>query len=129
MKKLSGNLRYFVAFVGIGILILMVISFNNRVTELRNLEAEAEAIGAQVAELQATNDLLETQIGYATSDAAVEAWAYEEAKMIREGDHPIVPLAPDDKTTSPEEIPPSHPNASLEKWRVWRALFFDSNLP
>ncbi len=129
MKKMSGNLRYFVAFVGIGILILMVISFNNRVTELRKLEAEAEEIGAQVSELQATHDLLGTQIAHATSDAAVEAWAYEEAKMIREGDHPIAPLPSNDQNVFQDEIQFSQSSLSLENWQVWKALFFDSNSP
>jgi len=128
MNKLSGNVRYFIVFVGIGILFLMVISFNNRVTVLRNLKAEAEEVGAQVAVLKETQALIETQLAYATSDAAVEAWAYEEAKMIREGDHPIALIAPDPK--KPEsELFLSQASQSLENWQVWKALFFDSSSP
>ena len=128
MKKFSRNGLIFIIAAGIGVLILLIFSFNSRITEMRQLEIEAEQVGAQVTILKQTHSVLETQIAYATSDAAVEAWAYEEAKMKRDGDYLIVPLSPGKSTPIPgrEQISTS---IAVENWQVWKALFFDETLP
>ena len=90
--------------VGVGILVLLVLGFNNRIATLRRLEDEAEDVSAQVALLEGTDAVLVTQIAFATSDDAVEEWAYEESRMIREGDHPVAPISPHDATPEPATI-------------------------
>lgn len=127
MKNLNKNSRYFIMIVGVGILVLLVLGFNNRIATLRRLEDDAEKVGTQVALLEGTEVVLVTQIAYATSDAAVEAWAYEEARMIREGDHPVAPISPHESTPEPSLIVVPAPQ-TIENWQVWKALFFDQSL-
>ncbi len=126
MEKINKNSRYFIIIVTVGLMVLLVIGFNNRITRLRQLENEAEEVSAVVTLLEATHDTLETQIAYATSDAAVEGWAYEEARMIREGDHPIAPIAPEESTPIPSIVTVPTPQ-QVENWQYWKALFFDDS--
>jgi hypothetical protein len=128
MKRLSRNSRYFILIVGVGLLVVLVLGFNNRIATLRRLEEEANEVSTDVERLEGTHADLETQIAYATSAAAVEEWAYEEARMIREGDHLVAPISPQESTPEPElvvvqEMP------TLENWQIWWALFFDPPLP
>jgi len=128
MKNLSRNSKYFVAIVGLGALILLVLGFNSRISELRRLSTEADSMSERVSMLEQTQIALEMQIAYATSDAAVEEWAYEEARWIREGDFLIAPISPDDGATEPEPIRiPAQ--STTRNWEVWKALFFDLTSP
>ncbi len=106
------------------ILILLMSDFNNRMSDLHRLTAQRERAGRQATELVTTQIALETAIAYATSEAAVEEWAYEEGKMVRPGDQPVVPLPenPDRPTPTPQATPQPEP---LSRWEVWMALFFD----
>lgn len=126
MEKLNKNSRYFILFVSVGLMVLLVLGFNNRITRLRQLEDESEEVSAVVTLLEATHAVLETQIAYATSDAAVEEWAYEEARMIREGDHPIAPIAPHESTPVPAITTMPTPQA-IENWQMWKILFFEDS--
>ena len=128
MKNLSRNSKYFVGIVGIGVLILLVLGFNSRISEMRRLSVEAESMKQDVEKLEQTQEVLATQIAFAASDAAVEEWAYEEARWIREGDYPIVPFSSDKEAPKPAPILVD-PQTSAENWRVWKALFFDPPFP
>ena len=128
MRNLSKNTRYFLLVVGIGILAMLILGFNNRLVTLRRLKNEAGIVSTQVGDLEVTKSSLETQIAYATSEAAVEEWAYQEAHMIREGDHPIAPISPNEATPTPSMMVITTPEPA-ENWQVWRALFFDRSLP
>ena len=128
MQNLSNNRKYFILVVGIGILILLGVGLKNRVTLLRQLSQEREVVNTQIAGLEATRAVLQTEIAYATSDTVVEEWAYSEARMIRDGDNLIVPISPYESTPTPS--PPVAVNPEeMENWEVWRALFFDATLP
>jgi len=115
--------------IGLIVLVLLVISFNRRMVELRKLSEQADYTSAQVSALILTQETLAAQMIVATSDEAVEAWAYNEARWIREGDHliAIIPLAKDETTP----IIPSHAiePPPIENWQVWQALFFDQSTP
>jgi hypothetical protein len=128
MRKLSQNSRYFILVVTIGVLVLWGIGFKNRLTTLRRLTEESEEVQTHVSMLEATQFVLETQIAYATSPAAVEEWAYEEARMVRPGDHLVAPISPLESTPTPSVVIES-PTESLENWQVWMALFFDQSSP
>jgi hypothetical protein len=127
MDKLNKNSRYFFLIVTLGLMVLLVLGFNNRISRLRQLEDEAEEISGVVTLMEATHAALETQIAYATSDAAVEDWAYEEARMVREGDHPIAPIAPQESTPIPSIILAPTPQV-VENWQIWKALFFEDTI-
>jgi cell division protein FtsB len=130
MKNQGKNTKFFFIIVGVGILVMLILGFNHRIATLRRLKEEAEVVGEEVLQLEATKVSLETQITQAKSEAAVEKWAYEKARMIREGDHLIAPISPNDDSGAPEQplliIPEPQ---SVENWKVWKALFFDRSLP
>ncbi len=126
MKKFLKNFHFDMRFLWIGvvvILFLLVLDFNNRVSELLRLNADRDDISTQVANLQATQQSLKAQIAYATSDVAVEEWARSQGHLVREGDNPIVPLVPPNYTPAPVVTPSPTPE-QVENWQVWQALFF-----
>jgi hypothetical protein len=71
-----------------------------------------------------TQQNLQTQMAYATSEAAVLEWAYQEGKWVREGDVPIVPLAEPGSAPEPTPAPAATavPESNLE---IWLSLFLD----
>ena len=128
MQNLSRNSKYFILVVGIGVLVLLGVGLKTRVTLLSQLSEEREAVNTQIAALEATREILQTEIAYATSDAAVEEWAYTEARMVRDGDNLIVPISPYEITPTPSANLTTSPEPK-ENWEIWKALFFDAVLP
>jgi cell division protein FtsB len=124
MNMLGRSVKYIAVLAGLFALAFLVIIFNNRIAEQRQLVAQAERIRTDLDALQATDAYLDAQIAYVTSDAAVEEWAYQEARWVREGDQPIVPISPSEST--PVAIPVVTPESKIyANWQVWWALFFD----
>ena len=128
MNMIGQSAKYIVVLGGLILLAFLVIVFNNRMADQRQLVAQAEVIGAELEALQLTDANLDAQIAYATSDLAVEEWAYQEARWAREGDFPVVPISPSTPTPAatlsedpPELIPYSN-------WQIWWALFFDDGI-
>ena len=118
--------KYALIVIGLIVLTLLVMDFNNRMAELRRLSDQQKIVAAEVTELVRTQTHLETQIAYATSDAAVLEWAYEEGKWIREGDYPVVPLAVEESTPEPT-IAPTATQVPEPNWEIWMSLFVDDN--
>ena len=105
-------------------LVLLILGFNHRVAQYRQLAEQAENLEVSVTMLQQTQIYLETQVAYATSDASVEQWAYREGRWIREGDHLIVPHSSLEYTPTPHPQHEATPQM-LETWEIWRILFFE----
>ena len=124
MKRPNFSWKYAIIIIGVVVLAYLVMAFNNRVVNLRPLAAQKERVLAQKEELEATISGLETQIAYATSDAAVIEWAYEDGNMVREGDHPVVPLAAAKSTPAPTPVSITTPR-SVSNWEMWWWLFTD----
>ncbi len=106
------------------VLVVLVMDFNSRMAELLRLSEQAEQVSGRATDKIQTRVYLETQIAYATSDAAVEEWARVQGHMIQPGDHPVVPVAP----TQPVVRPASTPQVLTEtasNLDFWIALFFD----
>ena len=103
----------------VGILILG--DLNQRMADARRLERDARALQTEVAGMEAQAARLATQVAQATSESLVEEWARREGRMVREGEHLIVPLPPTGSAaapaarTTPFAPPPSN-------WQVWWAL-------
>ena len=95
--------------VGFAVLVFLVMDFNSRMAELRRLTAEKEDVSARVTSLVETQDSLETQVAYATSEAAVYYWAYNFEHLGKEGDVLVVPIQPEGSTTPTHPHPCSHP--------------------
>ncbi|MCD6401650.1 MAG: septum formation initiator family protein [Anaerolineales bacterium] len=129
MKEKSKIIRISAIGIALILMIYFVMTFNRLTAKYQRLITQAEEVGLQVTALSATNQYLETQVVLATSDDAVRKWAYEEAHMIQEGDIPIVPIAPEHGTPTPQvdrtEVSPQE----VRPWQVWWALFFGDHLP
>jgi len=83
MNMIGQSAKYIVVLAGLVLLAFLVIIFNNRMAEQRQLAAQAEEIRAELDALRQTDASLDAQIAYATSDLAVEEWAYQEARWVR----------------------------------------------
>jgi hypothetical protein len=116
--------KYALLIIGVVVLAFLVMDFNTRMTELRRLRDKHEVVAEQVTNMVQTQSYLETQIAYATSDQAVFEWAYQEGRMARDGDVPIVPIPPAEITPFPTVV--AAPTLEVvSPWRIWWALFFD----
>lgn len=124
MKQIKFSWKYAIIIVGVIFLTYLIMDFNNRMVNLRNLSEQKDRVAAQVTSLVQTRTSLETQIAYATSEAAVIEWAYEDGQMVRPGDNPVIPLAPAQSTPAPTPRPIITQSA-MENWQVWMLLFFD----
>jgi hypothetical protein len=109
------------------ILVLLVVAFlmmdlNNRLTELFRLSGQRDTMQTEVVALKRTEQSLQTQLAYATSDAAVQNWAYEEGHKVLPGDNVIIPLPqPGYTPPAPTQFAPTP--QKVENWQVWKALF------
>ena len=123
MQKLRSLDKRIILVVGLIVLIFLMMDFNSRMNDLTRLEAERDKLSVQVTQLAQTVQALDTQVSYATSDAAVQEYARTDGKMVQPGDSLIVPIAPQSSTPQPTSEPVSSP-APVENWQIWYALFF-----
>jgi hypothetical protein len=79
----------------------------------------------QVASLEAEELRLQTQIAGATSEESVEAWAHDEAKMVREGERLVVPI-PLPGSTAAASAPSAADSETASNWELWWTLLFGS---
>ena len=124
MKQLKFSWKYAITILGIILLAYLVLDFNSRMANMRNLNAQRDRVATQLSELEHEQARLATQIAFATSDAAVIQWAYEDGRMVRPGDNPIIPLPPAESTP----IPPPAPAITqpvVDNWQIWMWLFVD----
>jgi cell division protein FtsB len=107
--------------VGAVILFFLVMDLNNRLNELSRLTEQENKAATVVNQLQSTLEVLQTQVAYASSEGAVEQWAYNEGHMARPGEKLIVPLSPAGTTplafVKETPVPTPVPN-----WQIWFAL-------
>jgi cell division protein FtsB len=125
MKRQWLGWKYAMLVIGLVILALLVMDFNNRMADLRRLSDQRQVVAAQVAELEQTKVSLETQIAYATSEGAVRQWAYQEGRWVQQGDVLVVPVSPAESTPAPQATltPTPQPGSN---WKIWLSLFFDT---
>jgi len=124
MRRPNFSLKHALIIAGIAVLALLVMDFNSRVADLRRQSAQREQVAAELESYTQTAVFLETQIAYATSEAAVVDWAYEEGNMVQPGDHPVVPIPPAGSTPAPK--PTQKPiTERVSNLDVWLWLFFE----
>ena len=128
MELIERSLKFAGVLALIALLVFLVIGFNNRMSEQRQLAAQADKIRAELYELRLTEANLDSQIAYANSDTAVEEWAYEEAHWTRPGDQPVV-LIPGTEGQPAMQLETVFETTKVENWQVWWVLFFDRALP
>jgi len=123
MSTLPINLRRVAVMIGILVLVFIVLEFNRRLEELNMLNGQKQLVQTQATQAIQTQLALQTQVGYAGSNAAVEEWARTDGHYIKDGDLPVVPLgqpgAPPIEAGTPTPAPTQPQN-----WQVWWDLFF-----
>ncbi len=124
MKIPAKGWKPVVILVGFAVMVLLVMDFNSRMAVLRRLTAEKEDVSARVTSLVETQVSLETQVAYATSDAAVYYWAYNFQHMGRQGDVLVVPIQPSGSLPQPTPTPVVTPQV-IQNWQVWLSLFVE----
>ena len=122
-KPLIGNVKQIVVIIVLVIFVYLMMDLNSRVTTLVRLTDQHVAINEQVDELQSTQEIVSTQVAYATSDLAVDEWARVDGHLSKPGDHPIILIPPNNITPTPVVLPTSTPEV-VSNWQVWKALLF-----
>ena len=124
MKKARNGWKPALMLVGFAVLVLLVMDFNSRMAELRSLTAEKEHVSARVTSLVETQQSLETQVAYATSEAAVYYWAYNFQRLGKEGDVLVIPIQQEGSQPQPTPTPIITPEV-IQSWQVWLSLLAD----
>jgi len=124
MERTRFSLRQVVVAAAAVLAVMLLADLNNRWNEKQRLTLQHEQAAADKAALEATALALQEGLIYASSDAAVESWAYEAGGMVRPGDNVYVPQpAPGGPPT-----PTPTPHSAAEEpsnWDIWWSLFFD----
>ena len=124
MNRLGKGWKPALILIGFAVLVLLVIDFNNRMAELRRLTAAKEVVSARVTSLVQTQASLETQVAYATSEAAVYYWAYNFEHLGKEGEVPVVLIQVEGSLPQPTPPPVVTPEV-IQNWQVWLTLLMD----
>ena len=107
------------------LLIIWMIIFGGRIAELNRLTDEFDQAQETMVALTATTRALSTEVIRAASDVAVEEWAYENRRWIREGDHRIAVVPVEGTPVVPTLIPTVTQQPQNMFW-VWWDLFFNT---
>ncbi len=107
------------------VLIVWMIIFGGRISDLNRLTNEFEQAQETMVALTATTRALATEMARADSDAAVEEWAYENRRWIREGDHRIA-VVPIEGTQVLPTLIPTVTQEPQNMFRIWWDLFFNT---
>jgi hypothetical protein len=110
-------------FFGIAILLFLIMDFNTRLEGLSRLQNQLATVQAQGTNVVATQYALQTGVAYATSDAAAQEYARNQAHLAQPGDNVIVPL-PVPGSTPPPPATPTPTLANLTNWDVWMQYLF-----
>ena len=114
--------RNILILFGLFLATVLLVDFNRRMEELDRLTAQLNAVSTEATAVIQTQTALAGEVAYATSDAAVEEWAYG-IKLVRPGEHPVVVVPDTNITPTPE--PSLVPQVEqLPNWRIWWELFF-----
>jgi cell division protein FtsB len=103
--------------------ILIIGDLNGRMANARRLERESEVLATEVAELATVQADLSTQVAGATSDAHIAEWAHGDAKLVREGEVLVIPVAPPG-TMRDFQASEDTRNEPPSNFQVWWALLF-----
>ena len=117
--------RNILIILGLFLAVVLLIDFNRRMEELDSLTAKLDSVRAEGTSIIQTQNALVTQVAYATSDQAVEQWAYRN-KWVRVGEH-VVQLEPAGSVTANPVPAPVTQAQAQPTWRIWWELFFGAN--
>ena len=114
--------RNILIVLGLLLAVVLLIDFNRRMQQLDRMTAQLKSVSAEATSVMQTQVALLTQVSYASSDKAVEEWAYKN-KWVRAGEHPVG-LVPAGEATPTQEPTPTAQAQNIPNWRIWWELFF-----
>ena len=123
IKQINWADRRVFLVIAIVVLVFLMMDFNNRMVRSLQLEKQEQLLISRVTALEQTKQQLQADIAYANSDRAVEEWAREEAKLINEGDVPIV-LQPQSAAAAAPTPTPLAEVKALSRLEIWKQLFW-----
>ncbi len=109
--------------LGMFLVVILLLDFSRRLDELDRLTTQLESVSAEATAVMQTQEALMTQVAYASSDASVEEWAYEDGKWVRTGET-LVEIVPAGNATPTAEVVPTAQVNEQPNWRIWWELFF-----
>lgn len=109
--------------VGLLILLIVVVRFQQRISEMKHVENQRKIIKTQEYFVMQTQESLITKVAYMNSDEAVKAWAYNEGRWYLPNETPIIIVPLVSATPLPENMNENPVNLP-ENWQVWWELFF-----
>ncbi len=123
LPKVTFPVRQVLVVAAMVVLVLTMMNLNTRLSDYYRLSSQRDTLKSQIDKLEATRQVLQTEMAYAQSDKAVEEYA-RNSHMVREGEKLVVVLTPQDnpvQATPQSAVPTVQP---VENWQVWWALFF-----
>ena len=119
----------FAAIVVLTITLFLIIDLGRRTTAGYYVSQAEKRLMAEIrAELELKQQLME-RLEYVKTDEFVEEWARERARMVREGDRPLIlltPVAPHAEPSVPQSPSVEPSEGPAPNWHHWWRLFFDS---
>jgi uncharacterized protein (DUF2147 family) len=109
--------------IGMMLIVVLLMDFSRRIEKMDRLAKELESVQVEATSVMETQVELITQIAYATSDEAVEKWAYEDGKWVKPGEQ-LVEIIPAGEAAQSTSTPSSAESGAMSKWRIWWELFF-----
>ena len=123
LKEIKWTDHRLITVVVIVVLVVLMMDFNNRMSNMIQLNQMESILETKLSGLEATRLVVEDQIAYATSDRALEEWAREKDRLIAECDHPIILMPPSDYTPVPTAAPKTE-TVILTRLEIWKELLF-----
>jgi len=117
------NFRRLGIIIIVCLVLILVMNFNTRLGELSRLQSQAATVRVQATGVMLTQEVLQTQVGLATSPAAVEEYARSEAHMSQPDDKVLVVMPVPGYTPQPSPTPTPIVN-NLSPLDVWLIFIF-----
>jgi hypothetical protein len=109
--------------IGMLLIVVLLMDFSGRIEKMDRLAKELESVQAEATSVMETQVELITRVAFATSDEAVEKWAYEDGKWVKPGEQ-LVEIIPSGEAAQPTTTPSSTESGAVPLWRIWWELFF-----
>jgi hypothetical protein len=123
MDQAMNKFRRVAYGVGILVFLVVVVRFQQRISEMNHLENQRKLIKTQEFYVLQTQENLITKVAYVNSDEAVKAWAYGEGRWYLPNETPIIIVPVESVTPVPDGVE-YKPIDTTKNWQVWWELFF-----
>ncbi len=99
-------------------LLMFIFNYNQRLNTRDTYLENISLLEGEISDLEAQKAQLQSELDYAQSDAAVEAWAGGIARMAKPGEKLIIPIERGEPVVIAPETPPvvEEPAPNYESW-------------